>query len=53
MCFPVQADQLVLGGCVRDGVATDSVRSSLVTCCGRQGDADTVSSLVITSAKYC
>ena len=49
MCCPVQSDQLVLGGCVREGVATDSVRSSLVTCCGRQGDADTVS-LVVASA---
>ena len=49
MCCPVQSDHLVLGGCVREGVATDSVRSSLVTCCGRQGDADTVS-FVIASA---
>ena len=49
MCCAVQADQLVLGGCEREGVATDSVRSSLVTCCGRQGDADT-GNLVITSA---
>ena len=49
MCCPVQSDHLVLGGCVREGVATDSVRSSLVTCCGRQGDADTVS-LFIASA---
>ena len=48
MCCHVQADQLVLGGCVREGVATDSVRSSLVTCCGRQGDADTVSLVIAT-----